>query len=247
MARNRNRKKMALYEAIGKTRHKPRYNETLEQLHPDMTDEDKPTTVKSDIVIPERTARWPRRPRIVQFNAGRIELSIPYQLAVTLLLGIILLVLVAFRIGQNVSSRNSAKSVPEAVPQNTAPAGIGTLLIPADDLKTTSVLTTTEETEQAKQKGNNRIVIQTYQLKAHLEPVKNYFAQFGIQTEIRKIDNWYYLVTKDKYENPKKPGTDGYLAKQKIIEFGAQYKASQGYETFGSKPFYDAYGKKFDD
>jgi len=100
--------------------------------------------------------------------------------------------------------------------------------------------------EPVKQKGNNRIVIQTYQLRADLEPVKQFFAQFGIETEIIKINDWYYLVTKDKYENPEKPGTDGYLAKQKIIELGTKYKAPQGYETFGKKPFYDAYGMNFD-
>ena len=90
-------------------------------------------------------------------------------------------------------------------------------------------------------------MIQTYQLRTHLEPVKQYFAQFGIETDIKKIGDWYYLVTKDKYENPEKSGTDGYFAKQKIIELGAEYKAPQGYETFGSKPFYDAYGQRFDD
>jgi hypothetical protein len=80
-----------------------------------------------------------------------------------------------------------------------------------------------------------------------LEPVKEHFAQFGIETEIKRIDEWYYLVTKDKYDNPQKPGTDGYLARQRIIELGAQYKAPPGYETFGKEPFHDAYGMKFDD
>ena len=105
-----------------------------------------------------------------------------------------------------------------------------------------------EKTELAESKGNNRIVIQEYQVRAHLEPVQQYFAQFGIETEIIPIDNQWFLVTKAKYEeNPKRPGTDGYLAKQKIIEFGAQYKAPQGYETFAPHFFKDAYGMKFDD
>jgi hypothetical protein len=77
--------------------------------------------------------------------------------------------------------------------------------------------------------------------------VKDYFAGFGIETEVRHINNWYYLVTKDKYDNPEKPGTDGYAAKQKIIELGADYKAPAGYGTFGPKPFHDAYGMRFED
>ena len=51
----------------------------------------------------------------------------------------------------------------------------------------------------------------------------------------------------DKYENPDREGTDGYAAKQKIIEWGARYKAEQGYEPFGAKSFETAYGMKFND
>jgi hypothetical protein len=80
-----------------------------------------------------------------------------------------------------------------------------------------------------------------------LEPAKQYFADKGIETEIRKSGDAYLLVTKEKYDNPERPGTDGYAAKQKIIELGAQYKAPQGFDQFGTKPFHDAYGMKFDD
>ncbi len=57
----------------------------------------------------------------------------------------------------------------------------------------------------------------------------------------------YYLVTKEKYDNPERSGTDGSKAKQDIIKLGAAYKAPQGYGTFGPKPFHDAYGMRFDD
>jgi hypothetical protein len=172
----------------------------------------------------------------VQFNAGKIEISIPYQVAIALLLGVILLVLVAFRLGQRTKSEQgvTTSNVEQAVKSSKA-ANLST------------VETKKPAAAVEKPKGNNRIVIQTYQLRTHLEPVKQYFAQFGIETEIKKIGDWYYLVTRDKYENPEKSGTDGYFAKQKIIELGAEYKAPQGYETFGSKPFYDAYGQRFDD
>jgi hypothetical protein len=69
----------------------------------------------------------------------------------------------------------------------------------------------------------------------------------GVATEIIEKNNWYYLVTKNKYDNPEKAGTDGYLAKQKIIEIGSGYKAPVGFESFGPKPFSDAFGMRFDE
>jgi hypothetical protein len=183
---------------------------------------------------------WPRRPRIIQFNAGRVEISVPYQLAIAMLLGIVLIVLVFYRMGQmRTLSKEGATDSTVETEQNA-------------QLATTSAVQTAAEQappsiEPTEPEGDNRIVIQTYQLSSQLEPVKQYFADFGIETEIKRIDEWYYLVTKDKYDNPQKPGTDGYLAKQRIIELGAQYKAPMGFETFGKEPFHDAYGMKFDD
>ncbi len=176
----------------------------------------------------------------------------PYQLAVALLLGAVLLVLVVFRLGQITYSgdqkvTNSVAKMPGSAQKVTGQAIVSTPKPPVPAEKIVAVPASAEKIEPVKSKGNNRIVIQTYQLRTHLEPVRRYFVQFGIETEIRKIGDWYYLVTADKYENPEKPGTDGYFAKQKIIELGAKYKAPPGYETFGGKPFYDAYGKKFDD
>jgi len=241
----RRRRKKSLYEVMGQTWPKPSPEKTLEQ--PGKPGKAEPITARA----PERLTRWPKRPRAVQFNAGRIDISIPYQIAIAIILGIILLLLVAFRLGQ-ITYRSSQKVTDSAVPMPKnlpliAPrpaAAAPQTLMSAEE--TAPAPASTEKIEPVNPKANNRIVIQTYQLRAHLAPVKQYFAQFGIETEIKKISDWYYLVTKNKYENPEKPGTDGYLAKQKIIEWGAQYKAPPGYETFGSKPFHDAYGMRFD-
>jgi hypothetical protein len=249
-----NREKKALYEVMSKAAWpKPRYDKALEPLHPEKTGEDKQTTTRFSIPLHKRAANWFNRPRIVQFNAGRIEISMPYQLAIALLLGLVLLVLVVFRLGQ-ISYRSSQKvtgpaaKMPESM-QKAAPKVTAVVApqkaAPAEEK--TPVPPVIQKVEPVKPKGDNRIVIQSYQLRADLEPVKQYFAGFGIETEIIKISDWYYLVTKDKYENPGKPGTDGYLAKQKIIELGAKYKAPPGSEAFGSQPFRDAYGKKFDE
>jgi len=238
----RNRKKKAFYEVIGKTWSKSHYDKILHQEEPS---EDTPITPKS-LISMSRLTKWPRRPRIVQFNVDRIELSIPYQLAIALLLGLILLALVVFRFGQGLGARRQAASLAD-VQQNTRMAAPDTMPAAAPAEIEAPVPASAEETVPADLKGNNRIVIQTYQVRAHLEPVKQYFARFGIGTEIRRIDNWYYLVTENRYDNPEKPGTDSYLAKQKIIQLGAEYKAPAGYETFGSSPFHDAYGMRFDE
>lgn len=242
----RNRKKKAFYEVIGKTWPKQRYDKIL---HPEKSGKDKPITAEPLASMP-RVTKWPRRPRIVQLNADRIEISMSYQLAIALLLGLILLVLVVFRLGQSLSSQktiDSATKMPENMQKVAPEATAGALQTAAPAEKTAPLRAPTEKVKPAGAGGNNRIVIQTYQLRAHLEPVKQYFAQLGIETEIKKINNWYYLVTRDKYENPEKPGTDGYLAKRKISRLGAKYKAPPGYETFGSKPFHDAYGMRFDE
>lgn len=255
MVMARNREKKALYEVMSRTWSKPRREKALEQLHPEKSskkDEQTAAKSKSPIQMLARPAKWLNKPRIAQFNAGRIEISMPYQLAIALLLGLVLLVLVAFRLGQIVylssqkaadSAAKTSESMQKAMPEMIA--GVPQRAAPAE--KKAPVPTFTRKAEPVEPRGNNRIVIQTYQARADLEPVKQYFAQFGIETEIIKIDDWYYLATSDKYENPEKQGTDGYSAKQKIIELGTKYKAPQGYETFGSKPFSDAYGKRFDE
>ncbi|UCF43041.1 MAG: hypothetical protein JSV99_10745, partial [Planctomycetota bacterium] len=200
--------------------------------------------------LSEKLTMWPRRPRILQLNAGRIEISIPYEVAVALLLGVILLALIVFRLGQSSSPADqkladSQAETPPAARQLIPPATELTQMPDTAEEQIAAALA--ERIEQPEPTGDNRVVIQTYQLRPHLVPVQQYFARFGIETEIRKIGDWYYLLTKDRYENPERPGTDGYAAKQKIIELGAAYKAPLGYETFGEKPFHDAYGKRFEE
>lgn len=240
MARNRGKK--SLYEVMGKNWPKPKYDKSLRKLHPDKVEEEEPKAVKSSLQPPGRAAHWPRKPKMVQFNAGRIEISLPYTIAITLALGIILVVLVIFRLDEIRSlGRNTAGTVLEGLRKSVGAEKENTELderIPPDTGKNEIVSAT----------GNNRIVIQTYRAKADLEPVQTYFGQCGIETEIIPIDNQWILVTTAKYEEkPEKPGTDGYVALQNIIELGAKYKAPPGHEPFGAKSFETAYGMKFND
>jgi len=250
----RRRRKKSLYEVMGGTLSKSGTHKPLRQPSTEEPGQDEAIAAGADTrpQAAERFARWPKRPRIIQLNAERIEISIPYQLAIAILLAIILLILVVFRLGQMTSPAPQHETDQSAkIPQNTQIMAPRPTEAAPQRLAVTeeiaAVTASPEKTEPVSLTGNNRIVIQTYQLRLHLEPVKQYFAQVGIETEIKKIGDWYYLVTKNKYENPEKPGTDGYITKQNIIEWGAKYKAPPGYETFGAKPFHDAYGMRFDE
>jgi len=107
--------------------------------------------------------------------------------------------------------------------------------------------------------GSNVILIQQWgaredlrPVQAHfgaredLRPVQAHFDEYGIETEIVLEKGNYFLQTINRYNNPGKPGTDGYEALQEIIKVGAKYKgkAPPNYETFAPRFFSDAYGKK---
>jgi len=247
MARFRRGKK-SLYEVMSKARLKPSYRKTLEPLRPAEPDRDEPTLEKPGPALPTGAAKWWTRSKHVQINAGRIEISVPYQLAIAILLGLIVLILLAFRFGQfSQKAANSSARIRPAQQSNPIGANPDPSTGPEKPAPSKETFVPDKSDLLTDSDANNRIVIQTFQVRSHLEPVREYFAQFGIETEIRKIGDWYYLITKNKYQNPQKQGTDGYLMKQKIMQLGANYKAPPGRETFAPNLFKDAYGIKLDD
>jgi len=244
----RKRKKVAFYEVIRKTGSKPRYDKVLGQSQPQESEGRKSDTTSFAASPLGRAAGWPTRPRMLLFNAGRVEISLPYQLAVAILLGLVLLILVAFRLGQNLSGKavtNSAVA-PKSM-QKLTQRPVVEVPEKAEPVERAAPVVQKPAAAGVDAQGNNRIVIQTWQVRAQLEPVKDYFAGCGIETEIISEGGWYYLVSREKYENPGKPGTNGYAARQKIIELGAKYEPPPGSASFGPKPFHDAYGKRFDE
>ncbi|MGA2173103.1 MAG: hypothetical protein ABSG82_08885 [Sedimentisphaerales bacterium] len=261
-----NNKKKALYEVIRSAGSRTGY----EQVH--QGEPAGPSTMPrtgqqgGDAMSPPSAVRWVRKPSVVQFNAGRIEFSMPYQLSIAVLLGAALLIVIAFRLGERFGS-------PSASSRQAGPAATKQAIKPIDSIDSArdrsaqskpepkqaavskAAPATTVATDAGKQAssppagqtGRNRIVIQTYQVRSHLEPVKEYFDKLGVATEIIEKNSWYYLVTKNRYDNIDKAGSEGFLAKQKIVELGAGYKAPAGYETFGPKPFNDAFGMRFEE
>ncbi|MHC4309123.1 MAG: hypothetical protein ACYSSN_04190 [Planctomycetota bacterium] len=240
----RNRGKLSPYEVIGRSKSKSNYDKTLKKDLPEKSESDKQVIPESAQPATVRTTRWPRKPKLLQFNAGRIEISLPYPLAIAVFLGIILLFLMALWLGETSYLKrkgitNSAGSVLNSLQKKIERGNAGSNENEKISPDVGKAVTGT---------GSNRIVIQTYDKRADLELVQYHFAEGGIETEIRKIGGTFYLVSADKYEkDPKIEGTDGYAAIQKIVELGAKYKAPQGYETFGAKSFKTAFGMKFDD
>jgi hypothetical protein len=250
-----NTKKKALYEVMGRAGTRPRY----EQLHSNSaagqtpSAGSTPSTGSGQAGSPQTqgVVRWTIKPSVVQFNVGRIEFSISYQAGIAIVLGVLLAAVVLFRLGERVGGREVAGNAPTATKPVVNPSTSSGQVKPVSPKPATQdtpvVKQPTAQGTSAASTGKNRIVIKVYQVRSHLEPVKEYFDKMGVATEIIEKNNWYYLVTKNKYDNPGKTGTDGYLARQKIVELGAGYKAPVGFETFGPKPFSDAFGMRFDD
>lgn len=183
---------------------------------------------------------WNVRPKPVRFYPDRIELCFSWQVAVIGLLALLAVFMVFFRLGQY-----SKKSEPKKVsPQAVSVERVMPQTRPAETK-------TAPAAEQARPKmvepmGDHVIVIASHELSSHLEPVKQYFAGFGIATDIIKKGTRWLLVTHERFDNPEKAGSNGFEMKKKIISIGANYRPppSSGFEPFGTKPFQDAYGMK---
>jgi len=202
--------------------------------------------------------RWWRKPRMVQFNAGRLEFSVSYQIAIAVVLGFVLLLTLAFRVGQRYSSTASrpggvnpalgtVKQTPPKTTQRTddssAKRATDADQTAKQDKGTADVARATEPEKTVKSIGSSVIVLVEYGSSRDLEPVREHFAQAGIATKIVSSGGRYFLITEDRYE-PSEPRTAQDLEKIKAV--GAKYKgkAPEGYEAFAPHYFGDAYLRK---
>jgi len=258
---------------------KPQAEPVKLQVEPVKPSVEKPVAEKppAPVVKPVRPVEHPDpqprpaqswlRPKAVQIHDGRIEISLPYTIGVTILLVAVLLVLGAFRLGQmqhryrlpavdNISGK-AKPPAPKAEPNPARPEA------PAP-ARETAVPDTAGVTSAAPVKeGDHVIVLAQHPQAAALESAKEYFKGQGIATEVISVaklrdylggqgintnvlgnKGGFMLVTADYYDNPENSGTDGYKAKQRIKEVGRGYKAPPGSESFAPNYFSDAYGMK---
>jgi len=217
MARNRGKK--PLYEVMSKARIKPGPDKTIEQLHPKRSDEDIPEKDKKPVAEKTRTVtQWWNKPKIVQFNGGRIEFSLQYQIAIA----IVLIERLENNFSVNPTGQDNRNQMQQADPVTQNPP-IRQAAVPAQST------------------GNNVIVLKEYGARADLELALKFFEENGISTEIVLENGRYFLQTKERYISTNTPGEKGYEMIKRIAEIGSKYKAPSGYENFH---FNDAYGKK---
>jgi len=270
MAKNRGKK--ALYEVMSKARAKQGYGKTLEQIHLKKTEEVKPALEQQQPKPAAKKAKaaadWWKKPRIAQFNAGRFEFSVPYQVAIVLGLVLVTLLLASYRLGQNsvvprqLAAGESDQEAEKIEQESTAELATANMPEPASPIEYVPPKLEVppnedvsrdveEEVEPVKPKGKNAIVLAHSGRIVDLDPVVEHFAQQGIMLRIDPLENGQYLLrTVEQYErNPATPGTNGFDAKREIIRVGELYKgkAPPGCDTFGKHPFSDAYGKKVED
>ncbi len=203
------RGRMALYEAVSKARLKSTPVKTVEPIRPEKPGE-KPAI--ADTFLSKTTSemvKWFKKPNFVQVNAGRVEISLPWQAAVAVVLVLILLLSVVFRLGQhsgfatagqpaNEVTHSPAPVAPSAVYNRTPAVVRPEIAEPAPRPMPTAA----RETPVVTSKGANRIVIASSARQADLETAKSFFAAEGIATEVRNFGSVYSLVTSGKYENP---------------------------------------------
>jgi hypothetical protein len=245
MARYRGQK--ALYEVIGKNR--PRNDGGVESLHPDPKSDVLSARCDETAGIPLED-RW-RRPRAIQFNAGRVELTLSYLVSAVFVLVFFIGLVGAFRLGQWVSGRSSALALTPKTGETVSVAS-GSL----DIKKNTAImnegyhdsrnLSSAAEEDKATpqiQSGRNAIGILTYRDRTQLVPVMEYYLLNGIETEIIRMESGFILVTVERFrDNPTRQGSDGYERLQQIIELGAKYRPPKDYLGFNRESFEGAHG-----
>jgi hypothetical protein len=224
----RKKKKMALYEVFNKGMSNSRRRQELE------------SRVTGGTQV-QRTQTKPRAgstgsPQAIQFNRGRVEISLRYDLAIVLGLLALVCLMGAYRLGEHMSIKESESGqVKDAAPASAMPTVDSTTVTEAVETERTA-----DETESISS-GDNWIVIATHQSEGQLAPVQQYFEGCGIETQIRKVAGVYILHTKQSYGNPNRSGSDGERILRQIVELGRKYEPPSGYKSFD---FTTAYGMK---
>jgi hypothetical protein len=241
MSRN-NMGHMALYEAVNHDKFKATQDKQLERA---IQSKDESPTPAAAV---QKNA-WPTRPRTFQIHNGRIEAFVPHHVAVTVLMSLLLLLVLVFALGRWSGKRSAAGTMAEEnqkqseiimaktaeVAKTMAQISTATAVKPVVQLTPPQAVASSASAEYV-------IVIKQLSEERNLDPVKKYFDEHGIATEIKSVAGSYYLITKARFESVRKG--DGAVMLEKIKNVGARYQSPPGYGSFAPKMFNDAYGKK---
>jgi hypothetical protein len=229
----------------------------------------RPVETALHLAPPSPVQTW-LKPRPVQLNEGRIEISVPYHVGAIAGLVLLLVIVGAYRLGGSGSQPNAAAS--SVVGRSAAvnpPAGSMPRSATADAGRPTSNSAVVDAAKQdvvsTAVQGDHLLVLALSKRQEDFGPVVQHFRENEIEVTPVSLDSlrqWFVksnldasrlpsgdgflLVTANLYGNPKVAGTDGFKMKQRITEVGARYKgkAPSGYNSFAPNYFSDAYGMK---
>jgi hypothetical protein len=252
---------MALYEVVNRERFKAAQKKELSRVVvQDKPEKVQPVVPAQPVTIPPQQPKnadvkqtvWTKKPRILCFNNGRVEIVLPYLHAVTVIMALSLLLIGSWRLGRWAGKSNteqfSAKNTDTAVETTVTLDAAKVAKEMARSAVAKRATPAQAATAESASSGEGEYAIVLAELKntsnaKDLEPAKQYFDEHGIATEIKNVRGSYFLVTTERYDSVRR-GTPGAAVIEKIGQIGANYKAPSGYGGFGSKPFSDAYGRK---
>jgi len=225
----------------------------------------KPVERVAHTVPPTPVQTW-LRPRPVQLNEGRIEVSVPYYIGVIAGIVFLMVVLVAYRLGQARPAGDAGnRSVATAAPPTraTEPGPTMTTGVERPPANPATAGAARQDASPVVSRGDNWIVLVQHKNQEDLVPVRDYFARHGIDLFILDLDKapaifaqygldasklpaggGFLLVTRNAYDNPNVAGSEGQKIVKRIAEVGAQYKAESGDKLFAPGYFSDAYGMR---
>jgi hypothetical protein len=268
MARNHNGQ-MALYEVVNKEKFRTAQNAELLRPTQEKAQRSGPVVITPQKKTAESwQSAWTKKPSIFGLNNGKVEVFVPYPIAVTVVMAFVLLLVIAFQFGQAMGRRHAgavaskasekasevvlnladtAKAAKEMAKLSSASAtrriAVQSTVTPA--ASTTASERAAEPAKSSENKGDEyAIVLKELASPRDLEPAKQYFDEHGIATEIVKNSRGsYFLLTKERYNSISR-GTAFDAATRKIKQVGADYRPPAGYNGFAPQMFSDVYGKK---
>lgn len=201
------------------------------------------------------------RPKPLQYNDGRIEISVRWPVGVGVGLLIVVVLHVVYQLGYLGGKADYGATVAQesnqVVGSGGSTAGTGQATDSGEAVDGASGSQAVAST------GDHVVVLAHYPTRTQLVPVQEHFRQHGVGTAIVAFErlrqyfsdrglstrpvpsgDGFMLITDRGYNNPATPGTDGHAVLERIKQIGAQYRAPEGYESFAPNRFSDAYGMK---
>ncbi len=266
-------KRMSLYEAVNREKLRASQKRTIERLVP-FAQREKPPQPPVNTIVAEKSSSgqtaatqlnnqspnnesnlesvklWRLKPKIIQFMKDRVEFSVNYQALAVAGFVLILLLLVAYKLGQKAGRSGSGREAAVAAAGQAldvrSPVDVAVSVNPEPVQRPSRVETTDNSAVSAPggQIADHIILIASVNLpdRRNLEPVQRHFEKIGIQTQIRRPvgSNKWVLVTTKRFADTSKPGSEGAVMLQRIKEHGLKYQTPAGYDGFGQL-FQDAY------